>query len=270
MFEFFAVTLTDFCCWWLIMDSGYGVRAFLDGASGKSFGRDVPELDRQTLELIREYFLKVYGNPDESLRGWMWLRLLLACLLLPVDVGMFFGLVFDNRALFLYGALMLAVLMAAFIGITLFQWRQKGALWKSLTIFRKEVLTRLTQPVGGPAVFFRKMDAFPAGRPPNYLDGTDIWWPLRLGLALVIPALVGFFWSWAAGGASSGARIVAALILVVYLLAEFPLLYVAWVSTQAWPGTTPLGSYYPIWVIQRDIRNMLQNKKKPPKKRGLA
>ena len=78
------------------------------------------------------------------------------------------------------------------------------------------------------------------------------------------------YWSWAAGGVSSGARIAAALILAVYLLAEFPLLYAAWVSTQAWPGTTPLGSYYPIWVIQRDIRNMLQNKKKPPKKRGPA
>jgi hypothetical protein len=261
MLELFAVALTGFCCWWLIMDAGYGVRAFLDGASGESFGREVPELGFPVLEAIRSYFLTVYGNPAESFRGWMRLRWWLALLLLPGDVGIFIGVALDIRRLFMYGTLTLAVLMAAFTTITLFQWRQNGALGKSPATFRKDVLTRVTQSLGGPAVFFRKIHSFPAGRPPSYLDGTDIWWPLRLAFALMVPALVGFFWSWATGGASAGARIAAALILVVYLLAEFPLLYASWVSTQPWPGTTPLGSYYPIWVIQRDIRNIRQNKK---------
>jgi hypothetical protein len=234
------------------MDNGYDVKAFLEGASGKSCGTEVLEISPEVLKIIRDYFLQVYGNSNPKFRKWALLRWWSSLFLLPMDVVIFFGILLDIRPLFLWGVLLLMLLVAVFLFTTIRLWSGISSKpWVS-------TLIHISQPVGGPALLLRILKPIPLGNPPSYLDGMRPAWLLRLSIVIAVPASAAFVWLWISGGVPIIPRIEASLTFVVYILAEFPMLYLAWISTKSWPGTTPLYSYYPLFVIRRDLARLIK------------
>lgn len=248
--------------WWkFMMDSGYGFARFMEGATGQSLtlGRQIPVVDMTIIQAAREYFQAVYGGYGLS-RFWLGVRFIAAIwsLVLPLALltlwlthAFHWALVVD-----ILDFLMIIVI----IGSTLIQWIHQGwwRHWKSTRDKRKYFLRSVARPFRGLAPFAHMLEAVDCKTPPSYLDGTQRWWGVRTISLMAVPALFALVYAVLFSSGVPAERLIASIGMLAFVFLLLPALYNAWIALFPWPATTASDTYYPLFVLRRDLLSEIQ------------
>jgi hypothetical protein len=223
--------------YWMMAHHGYGFRAFIIGATGRGLecGRDLP--DHQALmTLAQEYMLAAYAFP----RGISWVALFL--------VG-------ASLALFLAAAFLLAahrqlgtvLLSTEVLCVAVLYALRARAVQKEPS--RKNVLRSLSMRFGGIGPLRHYLDKIPVNAPTRWLDLVSLKTSWAF-LAFYFAAMVGTILY----QESLRSLHLADAVFILANLFSLPIfLGFSLVGVFPWPCNTPESTYYPLYVLARDL-----------------